>query len=177
MFVCPICYQTFLWHLFPHYGPYCALFIYVWGTGELEISFSLGVFPSPKLQPTQTPMPKISLQGSLDSMIPLFPETFCLLYPSTINFRLPVLTFKASLYFESVFITSLIFSMSHSLAPIPHSGHSSKFIHIPGTLTQLPLPPISPTIYQAFSHFSYGLSLKKKKIKETPLWHNKQMYI
>lgn len=56
------------------------------------------------------PMPVAGLPGSRDSITPYFPLClFCVLHTSIINFKLPVLTFKASLHFEAVFIASLIF--------------------------------------------------------------------
>lgn len=111
----------------------------------------------PQSPASQTPYARDRPPGPHDSITPHFPVClFCLLHASIINFKLPVLTFKASLHFESVFITSLIFSVSPSLAPTPNSGHSSKFLHIPGTMIlSLSPSPLSPIIFQAFSYFSY----------------------
>lgn len=115
----------------------------------MEILLSLASFlpQSPNLP--RFPMTITGPQGLQDSIL-LIPLPYIFLCSPTINFRLPVLTFKAYLHFESVLIASLIFSMSHSLSPIPNSGHSSKFLHIPGTNIPASPSPISPTIYQAF---------------------------
>lgn len=155
MFVCPICYQTFLWHLFPHYSPYCALFIYVWGTGELEILLSLTVFLPQS--PSQLKILR-SRQLSRVPMIVWFSSSLNVSLPCTsINhqFQSSYLTRKASLYFEAVFITSLIFL--HGSLPSSHSTFWACLQVSPCSWNHHSdhPSPISPTIDQAFSHLSY----------------------
>lgn len=120
----------------------------------------------PKPQPASLPMPVTGLQGSSDSFTHVPVCLFCLLRASIINFKLPVLTFKASLHFESVFIASLIFPVSPSLAPTPNSGHSSKFLHIPGTIIPHPLPPPFPPSSVKLSLISLIFPNPKKNLKK-----------
>ena len=136
----------------------------------MEILPSLAIFSSPKPQSARLPMPGTGLQGSHDSFTPHFPvRLFCRLHASIINFKLPVLTFKASLHFESVFIASLIFPASPSLAPTPNSGHSSKFLHIPGTIIPHFPPPLFPPSSVKLSLISLIFPNPKKNFEDTLL--------
>lgn len=147
--------------------------MYLWGTWELEILPPLAILPSPKSQP---PYACDGLSGSWDGITPHFPLClFCLLHTSIINFKLPALTFKASLHFEAVFIASLIFAVSPSLAPTPSFWASLQVS--PYSWNHHPHAPPSRFPPSSVKLSLISLISPLKNFEGTLLWHNKQMDI